>query len=102
MATTVAMNTINSGVATVWHNQQQLETEARRLQQNSQRFAKQTEQWLTSFNSFSQSLKALGDVENWAQAIESDMTFIHSSLEQLQQQREELQEHSLAGESAPG
>ena len=30
-ATTAAMDTVNMGVATVWHNQQQLEAEARLL-----------------------------------------------------------------------
>ena len=61
-ATTAAMDTVNVGVATVWHNQQQLEAEARALQQQAQRFNKQTAQWLTTFQSFHQSLKALGDV----------------------------------------
>eukprot|EP00316_Scyphosphaera_apsteinii_P026356 CAMPEP_0119317688 /NCGR_PEP_ID=MMETSP1333-20130426/43874_1 /TAXON_ID=418940 /ORGANISM="Scyphosphaera apsteinii, Strain RCC1455" /LENGTH=137 /DNA_ID=CAMNT_0007323691 /DNA_START=12 /DNA_END=425 /DNA_ORIENTATION=- len=83
-ATTTAMDSININVATIWHNQQQLEAEARRLHQNSQHFAKQAGQWVHAFNSFSQSLKALGDVENWARTIESDMAFINSSLEQIQ------------------
>eukprot|EP00908_Phaeocystis_cordata_P012539 Transcript_23513.p2 GENE.Transcript_23513~~Transcript_23513.p2 ORF type:complete len:145 (-),score=51.19 Transcript_23513:81-515(-) len=87
-ATTAAMDTVNVGVATVWHNQQQLEAEARALQQQAQRFNKQTAQWLTTFQSFHQSLKALGDVENWARTIEADMAFINSSLEQVQSARE--------------
>ena len=87
-ATTAAMDTVNVGGATVWHNQQQLEAEARQLQQQAQRFNKQTAQWLTTFQSFHQSLKALGDVENWARTIEADMAFINSSLEQVQSARE--------------
>ena len=55
----------------------------------AQRFSKQTGKWLTTFNKFSDSLKALGDVQNWARALESDMTFINSSLEQLQHAREQ-------------
>ena len=47
-----------------------------------------TAQWLTTFQSFHQSLKALGDVENWARTIEADMAFINSSLEQVQSARE--------------
>ena len=62
-ATTAAMDTVNTGVATVWHNQQQLEAEARQLQQQAQRFNAQTGQWLSTFQSFHQSLKELGDVE---------------------------------------
>jgi len=87
-ATTAAMDTVNVGVATVWHNQQQLEAEARQLQQQAQRFNTQTEQWLSTFQSFHQSLKELGDVENWARTIEADMAFINSSLEQVQSARE--------------
>lgn len=83
------MDSLNQGVATVWHNQQQLEVEAKALQQHVHRFSKQTGKWLTTFNKFSDSLKALGDVQNWARALESDMTFINSSLEQLQHAREQ-------------
>lgn len=43
-ATTAAMDAVNTGVATVWHNQQQLEAEARMLQQHAQQFNKQTTQ----------------------------------------------------------
>ena len=88
-ATTAAMDTVNVGVATVWHNQQQLEAEARQLQEQAQRFNTQTGQWLSTFQSFHQSLKELGDVENWARTIEADMAFINSSLEQVQSEREQ-------------
>lgn len=43
-ATTAAMDAVNTGVATVWHNQQQLEAEARMLQKHAQEFNKQTTQ----------------------------------------------------------
>ena len=82
-ATGVAMDSINGGAATVWHNQQQLEAEARLLHQQAQRMQKQSAQWVQSYQGFHQALKALGDVENWAKAIESDMAFIHSSLDAL-------------------
>ena len=77
------MDSINGGAATVWHNQQQLEAEARLLHQQAQRMQKQSAQWVQSYQGFHQALKALGDVENWAKAIESDMAFIHSSLDAL-------------------
>lgn len=86
------MDAINSGAATVWHNQQQLEAEARLLHQQTQRLTKQTAAWVSSHQQFHQALKALGDVENWAKAIESDMSFIHSALETVHQQREQLEE----------
>ena len=83
-ATGAAMDEINDGAATVWNNQQQLEAEARLLHQQAQHLSKQSAQWVHSYQGFHQSLKALGDVENWAKAIESDMAFIHSSLDALQ------------------
>ncbi len=84
-ATDAAMDSINNGSATVWHNQQQIEAEARLLHQNSQRLAAEASQWVASYQGFHQALKDLGDIENWARAIESDMTFISSSLDGLQQ-----------------
>lgn len=84
-ATDAAMDSINDGSAAVWHNQQQLEAEARLLHQNSQRLAAEASQWVASYQGFHHALKNLGDIENWARAIESDMTFISSSLDGLQQ-----------------
>ena len=83
VATSAMMDSVNSGAAVVWHNQQQLEAEARLLHQQTQRLAKQSAQWVQSYQDFHQALKALGDVENWAKSIESDMAFIHSSLDAL-------------------
>ena len=88
-ATTAAMDAMNASVATVWHNQQQLEAEARTLQQQAQRFQKESAQWVSTFHGLDQALKALGDVENWARTMEEDMTFINASLEQVQQAREQ-------------
>ena len=88
-ATGAAMDAINGGAASVWHNQQKLEAEARLLHQQTQRFSKQSAQWTASYQGFHQALKALGDVENWAKAIESDMAFIHSSLDGLNSQQRE-------------
>lgn len=82
-ATSVAMDSLNGGVAIVWHNQQQLEAEAKQLLQNSQRLAKQTEQWCNTFAAFNQSLKALGDVENWVAVIDMEMRFLAVSLEKI-------------------
>ena len=98
-ATTAAMDTVNTGVATVWHNQQQLEAEARLLHQNTQRLTKQSAQWASSYKGFHAALKALGDVENWAKTIESDMAFIHSALEGIQQREQEQQEEEQSVKS---
>lgn len=93
-ATGAAMDAINGGAATVWHNQQQLEAEARLLHQQTQRLAKQSSQWVASYQGFHQALKDLGDVENWAKAIESDMAFIHSALDGVTASREQQDSES--------
>eukprot|EP00697_Spironema_sp_BW2_P016369 gnl/Spiro4/7568_TR3969_c0_g1_i1.p1 gnl/Spiro4/7568_TR3969_c0_g1~~gnl/Spiro4/7568_TR3969_c0_g1_i1.p1 ORF type:complete len:146 (-),score=49.89 gnl/Spiro4/7568_TR3969_c0_g1_i1:89-496(-) len=64
---------VNSGVARVFANQQKIECESTKLQQQTARFAKQTSQWLEMYNKFQQALKELGDFDNWARTIESDM-----------------------------
>jgi len=75
------VDSVNGGVAAVFANQRKLEAEARNLQQNANRFAKQTQQWVTLLEGFNTSLKEIGDIENWAKTIEQDMLSIASSLE---------------------
>ena len=77
-------------------HQQHLEAEARTLHQHAEQFNQQSAQWVNSFKGFHDSLKALGDVENWARSIESDMSFINSSLEQIQHAAEASQDQQPA------
>ena len=72
---------VNSGVAEVFHNQRALEVESHALQQETQRFVKQTNQWLHLMEGFNNALKDLGDVEYIAQTLEADMQHITTSLE---------------------
>lgn len=44
-------------------------------------FSKQTQQWMTLIDGFSAALKELGDIENWARAIENDMKSVTGILE---------------------
>jgi len=79
--TNALMDSVNGGVAVVFSQQKKLEVEAKILQTQANRFCRQTTQWLTLLDNFNQSLKELGDLENWAKAIESDMQNISSALE---------------------
>jgi len=75
------LDSVNGGVAAIFANQKRLEAEARQLQTQATRFSKQTSQWISLVDSFNQSLKELGDLENWAKIIESDMKNVSSALE---------------------
>ncbi|KAK7477076.1 hypothetical protein BaRGS_00031662 [Batillaria attramentaria] len=69
------------GVAQAYVNQKKLDTETRILQANAAQFSKQTLQWLKLVEDFNTALKEIGDVENWAKSIETDMRTISSALE---------------------
>jgi hypothetical protein len=51
------MDSVNSGVAQVFSNQRKLEHETRAIQQQTQKFSKQTSQWLTLIENFNTTLK---------------------------------------------
>ena len=68
-------------VEKAYNNQRALESEAKLLQQHVNQLSKQTTQWSNMLENFNQALKELGDVENWARTIETDITTIASALE---------------------
>lgn len=74
---------VNSGVAEVFKNQQILESEAKQLHQQASKFSKLSTTWLQMFNSLNQSLKELGDVENWAKHIHTDVCTIVKSVDNI-------------------
>jgi 5,10-methylene-tetrahydrofolate dehydrogenase/methenyl tetrahydrofolate cyclohydrolase len=72
---------LNTGVAQAYVNQKKLDTETKILQTNVTQFSWQTTQWLKLIEDFNQSLKEIGDLENWSRSIETDMKTISSALE---------------------
>ncbi|XP_019636057.1 PREDICTED: biogenesis of lysosome-related organelles complex 1 subunit 1-like [Branchiostoma belcheri] len=72
---------LNSGVSQAYVNQKKLDAEAKQLQTQAATYAKKTLQWLAVVEGFNQALKEIGDVENWARSIESDMRIISTALE---------------------
>ncbi|KAK7110879.1 biogenesis of lysosome-related organelles complex 1 subunit 1-like isoform X2 [Littorina saxatilis] len=77
----VLVDHLNAGVAQAYVNQKKLDTETRILHTNAAQFSKQTLQWLKLIDDFNTALKEIGDVENWAKSIETDMRTISSALE---------------------
>ena len=68
-------------VAQAYLNQRRLDSEAIQLEQNATNFQRQTSQWLSLVSSFTDSMKEVGHVQNWATTIEGDMRTISTALE---------------------
>ncbi len=75
------VDSLNSSVEKAYDNQRKLDSEAKALQSHSSRYIKQTTQWLNLVEGFHKNLKGLGDLEQWAKTIESDMQVIVCNLE---------------------
>ena len=74
------LSSANNGVAQVHANQALLEEAAQRLRTETERFAKQTQQWLAMHRELNASLDGLGDVQAFGLQIEADMRTIASGL----------------------
>lgn len=68
-------------VAQSYLNQKKLDAEAKRLHSGASEFSKMTQQWLHLVEQYSSALKEIGDVENWAKTIASDMQTITKALD---------------------
>ena len=68
-------------VAQAYLNEKKLDAEARQLQVNATNFSAQARQWLHLVESFSSALKEVGDVDNWARSIQTDLKIAETALE---------------------
>jgi len=80
--TGLMLDSINNNVAIVFQNQKLIEAEAKHLEQESNKLNKNAKKWVELLGNLQLSLKELGDVESWAQTIESDVNTIVSVLDQ--------------------
>ena len=83
LAADAVLDAVNSGVTEVYVNQRLLDAEARKLQQQSAKFSKQTKQWVALCEGLSKSLNEMGDIENWARVMENDVVAIAATLEAI-------------------
>lgn len=88
-AASAAVDALNADMRHVWQNQQKLETELRSLQRESQQLCTQAQSWVQMYDSFHGALKALGDVENWADVLRRDMAIVSGTIERAQRAQEE-------------
>jgi phage shock protein A len=77
------LDSVNTGVARVFINQSRIEKEAQKLENQTAKLNKQTASWIKMIEDFNESLKELGDLENWAQVIETDMKQVAMTLENV-------------------
>ncbi|KAL6596360.1 GCN5-like protein 1-domain-containing protein, partial [Neocallimastix sp. 'constans'] len=71
---------INS-ISILFKNEKKLETESNKLQSLIKQHSKDVLQWNDLTKMLDNSLKELGDVQNWVDLIERDMKIITSTLE---------------------
>lgn len=71
---------VQNGVGLIYKNQRLLQTEASILQTQTQRFARNSERWLTLSANLNTALKELGDVHNWSLTLQKDIRWIESNL----------------------
>eukprot|EP00475_Leptophrys_vorax_P034004 TRINITY_DN54340_c0_g1_i1.p1 TRINITY_DN54340_c0_g1~~TRINITY_DN54340_c0_g1_i1.p1 ORF type:complete len:145 (-),score=41.24 TRINITY_DN54340_c0_g1_i1:12-416(-) len=78
----------NRGAEQVYSRQWEIETQTRALHKETQRMVKNGEAWIQLYKKFNESLKEVGEVGDWAKAIEKDMKQIVTALEQLADEKE--------------
>jgi len=91
---------LTGGVGLVLKNQKKIEVEAAQLAAQTDKFNKQVERWLILYNGLNDSLKELGDVVNWSQVIEADMTYIATSLSNVIAMKQQERQQQLQATQA--
>lgn len=79
--TTSMVDCLNREVELTYENQRLLDVETKKLQNQANRYMKQTQQWTNLVEGFHKALKDLGDLEQWSRTIEADMKTVVSTLE---------------------
>lgn len=77
------LDKLNKEVSEAFVNQKRIDAKIKQLNQNTNTFLNQTQQWISLLENFNTALKELGDVENWSKKIETDMQIVNSTLNDL-------------------
>ena len=80
---TTMLHDVRSGVAKIYTNQKKIKDATLELQQASAQFNQKIEKWIKKYNSLNSSLRGLGDIRDWAQAMKNDLQQINDNLEEI-------------------
>ncbi|KAJ3074188.1 biogenesis of lysosome- organelles complex 1 subunit 1 [Podochytrium sp. JEL0797] len=79
----VLVESVNLPVAIAFRNQQHIESLEKSVLAEVKTFTTQTKKWLDLVETLNTSLKELGDVNNWANAIEADVSVVVDVLQSI-------------------
>tara|TARA_B110000305_G_scaffold83928_1_gene94479 strand:- start:72 stop:848 length:777 start_codon:yes stop_codon:yes gene_type:complete len=78
--TSALVSGINRGVLEVFENQKEVEKEAKLLQKKVETFKNESRTWVESLNDFDESVKSIGDFENYVMTLENELKGIAEEL----------------------
>ena len=78
--TSTLVSGINRGVLEVFENQKEVEKEAKVLQKKVDAFKCESRTWVKSLRDFDESLKSIGDFENYVMTLENELKGIAEEL----------------------
>jgi len=78
--TSALVSGINRGVLEVFENQKEVEKEAKLLQKKVETFKNESRTWVESLNDFDESVKSIGDFENYVMTLENELNGIAEEL----------------------
>lgn len=84
--TELTVEHLNTRISYAYNNQKRLDVECKKLENKSTNLIKYAEQWVDLVEQMNQTLKEIGDVENWSKVMERDVTSITNILKQTNKQ----------------
>ncbi|KAL3096157.1 hypothetical protein niasHT_029193 [Heterodera trifolii] len=78
---------LNHRVSYAYNLQKRLDVECKKLETQSAALARHADAWVALVGDMNQALKEVGDVDNWARAIEADVTQCAATLERVYRNR---------------
>ncbi len=80
----VLLEYANRGAEGVYASQIEIEKQSKVLEKEADKLKKNAERWIDMYRRFNVALKEVGEVENWANAIEKDLKVVVDQLHNVQ------------------